>query len=225
MERRGLPLLTILRRVSMGRCRKQRKASTARHRDAAEVRVGQGMPAGPTSGGRAETKLDMPRHQLEVAVGREHGQVVPAAELGEERVDGAGLDAVAVAGVPELRGLDMVGSVGNGQRQGAEALDNQVSTKRPNLAGALRLVVELRIPIEGREGFDDASLLAAGPVLTQRAGDGRGLGTLAADLDSRIEQARVGIEVGRNVQVAQGSAHRQPRRDVAPRTVAPDGRT
>lgn len=53
----------------------------------------------------------------------------------------------------------------------------------------LGLVVILRVPVEGREEFDDALLLMVSQVLTQRASDRRGLGAFAADLDGLVEQA------------------------------------
>ena len=77
-------------------------------------------------------------------------------------------------------------------------------------AGALGLVVVLRVPVEGREELDDAPLLMASDVLAQRTGDRCGLGALTTDLDGLLEQARVDIEVGRHVRsIAQRPAQRQ----------------
>jgi hypothetical protein len=44
---------------------------------------------------RQQSQVHVRRHELEVSVRREHDQIVPTAELGEQRVDRTDLDALA----------------------------------------------------------------------------------------------------------------------------------
>jgi len=68
-------------------------------------------------------------------------------------------------------------------------------------ASSFSLVVELRIPIEGREELDDTSLFVTCHELAQRTGDSRGLGAFTAHSEGVCEQSRVDIQVRRHVQM------------------------
>ena len=53
----------------------------------------------------------------EIAIGRQHREVVTEAELREQRVDRTDLDAAAPATVSQLGGRNMVPPIGDEQRQ------------------------------------------------------------------------------------------------------------
>ena len=55
----------------------------------------------------------MDGHRLEVAIGRQKLEVVADCKAGEERVDGADLDAAPAAEIPERCGLDVVLDLGH----------------------------------------------------------------------------------------------------------------
>ena len=85
-------------------------------------------------------QVDVSRHELEVAIGREHDEAVPDTQLGEERIDRPDLDAAAAAGAAELGGLDVVGPVGHEQWQRCEAVDDGLASRGP--AEALQQFLE-----------------------------------------------------------------------------------
>ena len=70
----------------------------------------------------------------EVIVRRKKRQVMPNAELRQDRIDGANLDSRAATAIAKLGGLDMVLAVWRKQRQGAEALDDLTAVARPGKA-------------------------------------------------------------------------------------------
>lgn len=137
--------------------------------------------------GRPETKVGVSCHQLEVAVGREHHEIVPATELGEERVDSADLDAVLATDVPELGSFDMVRPVGHEEWERAEAVDDRVAG-----LGAAKALQQL---LQHEPGRDDPlprlksitkssdSRLAGGIISPQREGPHAGI-------DEEVHSAR-----------------------------------
>ena len=70
------------------------------------------------------------RDPLEVRVCREHRELVANAELGDEGVDRADLDAASAAGVSQLGRANVVLAVGNQQGKGGEPLDDPVPRVR-----------------------------------------------------------------------------------------------
>jgi hypothetical protein len=70
----------------------------------------------------------------EVVVGRKKRQIVPKAELRQNRINGADLQPCAAAAIAKLGGLDMVLAVGREQGQGAEALDDLTAVAGPGKA-------------------------------------------------------------------------------------------
>lgn len=59
-----------------------------------------------------------------IIVGSEEGQIVPNADLSQNRIDGAHLNAPTAAAIPNLGGFDVVLSIGWEKRDGAEPLDD-----------------------------------------------------------------------------------------------------
>ena len=72
----------------------------------------------------------MPGREREVAVGRQHHEVMADAQLCQQGVDGAELHAVAAALVPERGGADVIVAVGSDRRQRREALEERVGAAR-----------------------------------------------------------------------------------------------
>lgn len=72
----------------------------------------------------------MTGNALKIPVGCEHGAVVANAELGEQRVDRSNLNTATTAVISQVRGADVVLSVGNQKRQRRKAIDNRLATSR-----------------------------------------------------------------------------------------------
>jgi hypothetical protein len=60
----------------------------------------------------------------EVVVSREHRKIAAKAELSEKGVNRADLNAVAAAGVSQLRGVAMITPIGSEQGEVGKPLDN-----------------------------------------------------------------------------------------------------
>lgn len=65
----------------------------------------------------------MSRDAAEIAICREHGQIVAHAKLRQKRIDGADLHAGAPTSVAQFGGVNMVLSVRDDERQGGEAIE------------------------------------------------------------------------------------------------------
>jgi len=74
----------------------------------------------------------MRRHEREVLVGGEHHQAVADAQLSEQHLDRPDLDSISAAGTSYLGRPDMVGSVGDEQRERSEAIDDIVAGLGPS---------------------------------------------------------------------------------------------
>lgn len=66
----------------------------------------------------------MARDVAEIAVRRQHREIMAQAELRQERVDGADLRARPTTAIAQLGGLNMVPSVRRDKRQGREPIEN-----------------------------------------------------------------------------------------------------
>lgn len=63
-------------------------------------------------------------YQHEVPIGAQHREVVPQAQLGQQRVDRADLYAGSPATVPEVGGSDLIFAIGLQDWQGRESFDD-----------------------------------------------------------------------------------------------------
>jgi hypothetical protein len=66
----------------------------------------------------------MVRYALKIPVTRKHQQAVADAQLRQERIDRANLNAMTAAGVAKHSGFDVIGSIGNEERQRGEPIQN-----------------------------------------------------------------------------------------------------
>jgi hypothetical protein len=87
------------------------------------------------------------RHVFEVLVRRQHDQIMPDAELSQQRIDCSNLYAAASATVPQLGGLDVIVTIWNQQRNCGETLDN--------LATGLWASESLKQFLQDKPGRDD----------------------------------------------------------------------
>jgi hypothetical protein len=62
----------------------------------------------------------------EIAVGRQHGQVVAQAELRQQGIHRSDLHALATAMVPQRRGLNVILTIRHDQRQGRKPRDDLI---------------------------------------------------------------------------------------------------
>ena len=76
----------------------------------------------------------MRQHGVEVAIGRQHDEVVPGAELRQDGVDRSNLDAAPSAGAADVGRRDVVLAIRDEEGQGSEALDDLVPCLRPGEA-------------------------------------------------------------------------------------------
>jgi hypothetical protein len=63
----------------------------------------------------------------EIVVARQHCQVVPNAQLSQERVDGSNLHTIPAASIPQLRRFDVIVPVGHKQGYCREPVNDPVS--------------------------------------------------------------------------------------------------
>lgn len=63
---------------------------------------------------------------MEVAIGRQEGQVATQTELGQECVDGAQLDSATSTSVAEFGGLDVVGAIRDDHWEKSESIDQSL---------------------------------------------------------------------------------------------------
>jgi hypothetical protein len=77
---------------------------------------------------------------FEVPIRDEQAKLVANAELGEDRVDGADLDATAAYATAELRSLEVVMAIRCDKRQGTETRDDRLL-----VAGAAKALEEFLV--------------------------------------------------------------------------------
>ena len=107
----------------------------------------------------------MLRCGVEVLVGGEQNQIVPAAKLDEQGIDGSDLHAAAAAGIADLCRVDVIFPVRLEEGQRAEAF-NQLDT-------GLRPCEALQQFLEDESGRED--LIGAEQSVSERRDLGRGL--------------------------------------------------
>lgn len=61
---------------------------------------------------------------LEISIARQHQQAVVDAQLRQERIDRANLNAVTTAPVAKPRGFDVIGSIGHEEGKCGEPIEN-----------------------------------------------------------------------------------------------------
>ena len=73
----------------------------------------------------------MPGNMLEIPVARQHRQIAAQAELRQQRIDRADLNAAAPASVSQFRRVHMVALVRHQQRQRSKPFEDLSAVPRP----------------------------------------------------------------------------------------------
>ena len=99
--------------------------SRAAHRDSqASPPRSSGVGGAALRGRSPEFEVAVPRDIAKISVGRQHREVVAEADLCQQRIDGADLNAATSAFVSQFGRVYMVAPVGNQQRQRGEPIED-----------------------------------------------------------------------------------------------------
>jgi hypothetical protein len=111
---------------------------------------------------------------LKVFVRRKHCEVVAYAQLGQQRVNGSDLHAIAAAVVPQSRSANVIVAIRHQQRHGGKAIENLIARLWAGEALEQFLKHEAcsKQHLTGFDGADQCSdfVLRAGLVTSKRKG-------------------------------------------------------